>query len=99
MCVLPQVSQVDSVCECLLEHEEQVLQDTAMEAAQWADVVVNVSNILKVPPRGTTAAHHSPGCGQESECSLFLLSLSSNFIRLQLFVSSKQNNSVILPIG
>nr|XP_019610340.1 PREDICTED: nuclear pore complex protein Nup133 isoform X2 [Rhinolophus sinicus] len=42
-----EVSQVDSVCECLLEHEEQVLQDTAVEAAQWADIVVNVSNILK----------------------------------------------------
>ncbi|XP_037676723.1 nuclear pore complex protein Nup133 isoform X3 [Choloepus didactylus] len=42
-----EVSQVDSICECLLEHEEQVLKDTALESVEWADVVINVNSILK----------------------------------------------------
>ncbi|XP_023382587.1 nuclear pore complex protein Nup133-like, partial [Pteropus vampyrus] len=43
-----EVSQVDTICECLLEHEEQVLRGTALDAAEWAEVVVDVNNILKV---------------------------------------------------
>ncbi|XP_014981294.2 nuclear pore complex protein Nup133 isoform X2 [Macaca fascicularis] len=42
-----EVSQVDTICECLLEHEEQVLRDTPMDAVEWAEVVINVNNILK----------------------------------------------------
>ena len=44
----PQVSQVDTICECLLEHEEQVLKDTSVESVEWAEVVINVNSILKV---------------------------------------------------
>lgn len=43
------MSQVDTICECLLEHEEQVLRGTALDAAEWAEVVVDVNSILKVP--------------------------------------------------
>lgn len=42
------MSQVDTICECLLEHEEQVLRATALDAAEWAEVVVDVNSILKV---------------------------------------------------
>lgn len=43
------MSQVDTICECLLEHEEQVLKDTSLESVEWAEVVINVNTILKVP--------------------------------------------------
>ncbi|XP_055986675.1 nuclear pore complex protein Nup133 isoform X1 [Sorex fumeus] len=42
-----EVSQVDTICECLLEHEEQVLKDALLESVEWAEVVINVNNILK----------------------------------------------------
>nr|XP_020137035.1 nuclear pore complex protein Nup133 isoform X2 [Microcebus murinus] len=42
-----EVSQVDTICECLLEHEEQVLKDTLLDSVEWAEVVINVNNILK----------------------------------------------------
>ncbi|XP_037366089.1 nuclear pore complex protein Nup133 [Talpa occidentalis] len=42
-----EVSQVDTICECLLEHEEQVLKETSLDSVEWADVVINVNNILK----------------------------------------------------
>ncbi|XDA90985.1 hypothetical protein R6Z07F_020596 [Ovis aries] len=42
-----EASQVDTICECLLEHEEQVLKDTSMESVEWAEVVINVNSILK----------------------------------------------------
>nr|XP_012315270.1 nuclear pore complex protein Nup133 [Aotus nancymaae] len=42
-----EVSQVDTICECLLEHEEQVLRDTPLDSIEWAEVVINVNNILK----------------------------------------------------
>ncbi|XP_008583003.1 PREDICTED: nuclear pore complex protein Nup133 [Galeopterus variegatus] len=42
-----EVSQVDSICECLLEHEEQVLKDSSLDSVEWAEVVVNVNSILK----------------------------------------------------
>ncbi|KAM6185565.1 nuclear pore complex protein Nup133 [Rhynchocyon petersi] len=42
-----EVSQVDTICECLLEHEEQVLKDTSLDSVEWAEVVINVNNILK----------------------------------------------------
>lgn len=46
--VCPQVSQVDTICECLLEHEEQVLRDVALVSQEWADVTVDVNTVLKV---------------------------------------------------
>ncbi|XP_004453427.2 nuclear pore complex protein Nup133 [Dasypus novemcinctus] len=42
-----EVSQVDSICECLLEHEEQVLTDTSLDSVEWAETVINVNSILK----------------------------------------------------
>ncbi|XP_003791033.1 nuclear pore complex protein Nup133 [Otolemur garnettii] len=42
-----EVSQVDTICECLLEHEEQVLKDTSLDSIEWAEVVISVNNILK----------------------------------------------------
>uniref|UniRef100_A0A8C2R2D5 Nucleoporin Nup133/Nup155-like C-terminal domain-containing protein n=1 Tax=Capra hircus TaxID=9925 RepID=A0A8C2R2D5_CAPHI len=42
-----EASQVDTICECLLEHEEQVLKDTSVESVEWAEVVINVNSILK----------------------------------------------------
>uniref|UniRef100_A0A8D2B3T8 Nuclear pore complex protein Nup133 n=1 Tax=Sciurus vulgaris TaxID=55149 RepID=A0A8D2B3T8_SCIVU len=42
-----EVSQVDTICECLLEHEEQVLRDTALDSLEWAEVAVDVNTVLK----------------------------------------------------
>ncbi|KAM9686676.1 nuclear pore complex protein Nup133 isoform 1-T1 [Trichechus inunguis] len=42
-----EVSQVDTIFECLLEHEEQVLKDASLESVEWAEMVINVNNILK----------------------------------------------------
>lgn len=42
------VSQIDSIFECLLEEEEQILRDMPMESIEWAQIVVNVNNIIKV---------------------------------------------------
>ncbi|XP_059533385.1 nuclear pore complex protein Nup133 isoform X1 [Myotis daubentonii] len=42
-----EVSQVDTICECLLEHEEQVLNEMSLESVEWAEVVISVNNILK----------------------------------------------------
>ncbi|GAB1293790.1 Nuclear pore complex protein Nup133 [Apodemus speciosus] len=42
-----EVSQVDTICECLLEHEEQVLRDVALVSQEWADVAVDVNTVLK----------------------------------------------------
>ncbi|KAM4828637.1 nuclear pore complex protein Nup133 [Thomomys bottae] len=42
-----EVSQVDTVCECLLEHEEQVLRDAPLDSVEWAEVAISVNTILK----------------------------------------------------
>ncbi|XP_053918635.1 nuclear pore complex protein Nup133 isoform X2 [Cuculus canorus] len=42
-----EVSQIDSIFECLLEEEEQVLKDLPIESLEWAQIVVNVNNIIK----------------------------------------------------
>ncbi|XP_027803794.2 nuclear pore complex protein Nup133 isoform X1 [Marmota flaviventris] len=42
-----EVSQVDTICECLLEHEEQVLRDTALDSLEWAEVAIDVNTVLK----------------------------------------------------
>ncbi|NXH14436.1 NU133 protein, partial [Bucco capensis] len=42
-----EVSQIDSIFECLLEEEEQILKDTPIESIEWAQIVFNVNNIIK----------------------------------------------------
>ncbi|KAM9564294.1 nuclear pore complex protein Nup133 isoform 2-T2 [Guaruba guarouba] len=42
-----EVSQIDSIFECLLEEEEQILKDMPVESIEWAQIVVNVNNIIK----------------------------------------------------
>ncbi|KAK7800044.1 hypothetical protein U0070_000925 [Myodes glareolus] len=42
-----EVSQVDTICECLLEHEEQVLRDVALDSQEWAEVAIHVNTVLK----------------------------------------------------
>lgn len=42
------VSQIDSIFGCLLEEEEQILREMHIESIEWAQVVVNVNNIIKV---------------------------------------------------
>ncbi|ELW68081.1 Nuclear pore complex protein Nup133 [Tupaia chinensis] len=43
-----EVSQVDTICECLLDYEEQVLQGSSLDSVEWAEVVIDVNNVLKV---------------------------------------------------
>ncbi|KAJ7411743.1 nuclear pore complex protein Nup133 [Willisornis vidua] len=42
-----EVSEIDSIFECLLEEEEQILKDMPIESIEWAQIVVNVNNIIK----------------------------------------------------
>ncbi|XP_036386531.1 nuclear pore complex protein Nup133 [Megalops cyprinoides] len=42
-----EVSQISSIFECLLEEEEQTLKDYPVDSVEWAEVVVNVNNIIK----------------------------------------------------
>ncbi|KAK7930639.1 hypothetical protein WMY93_007034 [Mugilogobius chulae] len=42
-----EVSQIESVFECLLEEEERSLKDNPVDSVQWAEVVLTVNNILK----------------------------------------------------
>uniref|UniRef100_A0A8D0G1L1 Nuclear pore complex protein Nup133 n=1 Tax=Sphenodon punctatus TaxID=8508 RepID=A0A8D0G1L1_SPHPU len=42
-----EVSQIDTIFECLLEQEEKILKDTSVESVEWAQIVVNVNSIIK----------------------------------------------------
>ncbi|KAK2909323.1 hypothetical protein Q8A67_005160 [Cirrhinus molitorella] len=42
-----EVSQISSIFECLLDEEEKVLKEHS-DAARWAEVVLNVNDIVKV---------------------------------------------------
>ncbi|NXD12751.1 NU133 protein, partial [Nothocercus nigrocapillus] len=42
-----EVSQIDSIFECLLEEEEQILKETPVESMEWAQIVINVNIIIK----------------------------------------------------
>lgn len=41
------MSQISSIFECLLDEEEKVLKEHS-DAARWAEVVLNVNDIVKV---------------------------------------------------
>ncbi|NXE47645.1 NU133 protein, partial [Casuarius casuarius] len=42
-----EVSQIDSIFECLLEEEEQTLKEMPVESIEWAQIVINVNIIIK----------------------------------------------------
>ncbi|XP_062980462.1 nuclear pore complex protein Nup133 [Elgaria multicarinata webbii] len=42
-----EVSQIDTIFECLLEKEKQVLKDTPVQSEEWAEIVININNIIK----------------------------------------------------
>lgn len=44
----PQVSQISSALECLLEEEERSLKENQVNSVQWAETVLAVNNIIKV---------------------------------------------------
>lgn len=46
-CLCLQVSQISSIFECLLDEEEKALKEHS-DAARWAEVVLNVNDIVKV---------------------------------------------------
>lgn len=48
-----QVSQISSVFDCLLEEEERSLKENPVDSVQWAEVVLTVDNIVKVPHGGS----------------------------------------------
>lgn len=43
-----QVSQVSSIFESLLDEEERTLREHPVDSVEWAEVVVDVNNIMKV---------------------------------------------------
>lgn len=55
---------MDTICECLLEHEEQVLRDVALVSQEWADVAVDVNTVLKVLCVTAVSTDRHPGWGQ-----------------------------------
>ncbi|NWI80397.1 NU133 protein, partial [Dryoscopus gambensis] len=54
-----EVSQIDSIFECLLEEEEQILKDMPIESVEWAQIVVNVNNIIKDMLQAACQYRHS----------------------------------------
>ncbi|XP_069463031.1 nuclear pore complex protein Nup133 isoform X2 [Ambystoma mexicanum] len=42
-----EVSQIDSIFECLIDEEQSDLENTPLDSVEWAQIVVNVNNILK----------------------------------------------------
>ncbi|XP_030636232.1 nuclear pore complex protein Nup133 [Chanos chanos] len=42
-----EVSQISSIFECLLDEEEKALKENPVDSVQWAEVVLNVNNIIK----------------------------------------------------
>ncbi|MBN3309249.1 NU133 protein, partial [Amia calva] len=59
-----EVSQIYTIFECLLEEEERVLKESHVDSVEWAQVVVNVNNIIKAAGqyRETKASlYKSPG--------------------------------------
>ncbi|XP_075452982.1 nuclear pore complex protein Nup133 isoform X2 [Ascaphus truei] len=42
-----EVSKMDVIFECLIDKEEGTLDSTSIDSAEWAQIVVNVNNILK----------------------------------------------------
>ncbi|XP_067900317.1 nuclear pore complex protein Nup133 isoform X2 [Heterodontus francisci] len=42
-----EVSQIDTAFECLLEEEERFLEENHPLSLEWAQIVINVNNILK----------------------------------------------------
>ena len=78
-CLCPlQASQVDTICECLLEHEEQVLKDMSMESVEWAEVVINVNSILKVQTYEDSSKSKPRPWTEEKVVSIFLLCITSS---------------------
>lgn len=76
--LLPQVSQVDTIYECLLEHEEHVLKETSLESVEWAEVVISVNNILKVSRSDEVFSSSKPGLWiEETVTSLFLFCITA----------------------
>ncbi|KAM5235648.1 nuclear pore complex protein Nup133 [Ctenodactylus gundi] len=57
-----EVSQVDTVCECLLDHEEQVLRDAALDSVEWAEVAVSVNAVLKDMLQAASHYRHNKSC-------------------------------------
>ncbi|RXM33673.1 Nuclear pore complex protein Nup133 [Acipenser ruthenus] len=42
-----EVSQIDSIFECFLVEEERVLKEVHVETVEWAQIVVDLNNIIK----------------------------------------------------
>ncbi|KAG8123594.1 hypothetical protein E2320_018961 [Naja naja] len=42
-----EVSQVDTIFECLLEKEKQILKHASVQYEEWGEIVVDVNNIIK----------------------------------------------------
>uniref|UniRef100_A0A4W3HQY5 Nucleoporin 133 n=1 Tax=Callorhinchus milii TaxID=7868 RepID=A0A4W3HQY5_CALMI len=59
-----EVSQIDSVFECLLEEEEHFLEETPSTSLEWAQTVVNVNHVLKDMLQAAVHYRHN-------KCSLY----------------------------
>ncbi|KAH0622484.1 hypothetical protein JD844_024835 [Phrynosoma platyrhinos] len=54
-----EVSQIDAIFECLLEKEKQILEDTSVQSDEWAEIVINVNNIMKDMLQAAIQDHQS----------------------------------------
>nr|XP_056709304.1 nuclear pore complex protein Nup133 [Euleptes europaea] len=68
-----EVSQIDTIFECLLEEEEQFLKEAPADSVECAEMVINVNNIIKdmlqtaVHERQSKASLYKIGEPQERE--------------------------------
>ncbi|XP_015276923.1 PREDICTED: nuclear pore complex protein Nup133 [Gekko japonicus] len=54
-----EVSQIDTIFECLLEEEEQFLKETRIDSDDCAEMVINVNNIIKDMLQAAVHEHQS----------------------------------------
>ena len=45
---MSQVSGISVIFECLLDEEEKALKENPINSLKWAEVVIDVNNIIKV---------------------------------------------------
>lgn len=63
---------MDTICECLLEHEEQVLRDVALDSQEWAEVAIHVNTVLKVPHHNSDVNKQQSNIGRDKKVVILL---------------------------
>lgn len=73
---------MDTICECLLEHEEQVLRDVALDSQEWAEVAIHVNTVLKVPHRDSGVSKPRSNIGRDKKVVFLCHSVLPDLVRI-----------------